>query len=158
MKHSERIFLATLDNLIRQAGTLAVLREKGAELQSLLTLRSEVPIATQPIALEIYGAQLPPSIKSSRLVAYKGGTIARIERHPNSQQRVLCLEGTGTIFTIEGEARFPHPITAENSAQVEERWCSVEENIWHQPVAGPATWIVLALHTATEQHLLDEYL
>ncbi|HZR41605.1 MAG TPA: hypothetical protein VFB12_15910 [Ktedonobacteraceae bacterium] len=157
MNRDEYFFVEQLDEVVRQPDVARAIEGYVARVQEHLQEHEELEEASLPVPVGTFGDQLPAVIASSRIVAYRAGTLARIERHPNSYQRVLCLQGLGEIITFEDGMRHAHMLVGRTGGSLAEKWASVAENVWHQPVACGPEWVVLAFHTATEQELIDEY-
>jgi hypothetical protein len=122
---------------------------------------------------------LPVQIRTVRLFGLKAGTKAPRERHPNSFQRVVSLEGTGVIqvWGLGGggsrtsdrgqrhrtdETRpvvsVLHRLRSAEDAPLGKRWSTVPTGLWHQAWASPdSDWVALAFHTAQSRHLVDQY-
>jgi hypothetical protein len=63
------------------------------DLQEFIAIAGAVPVP-----LSKFGAGLPQGIGSARVFALRANTSFKTERHPNSLQRVLPLEGDGKII------------------------------------------------------------
>ena len=122
---------------------------------------------------------LPVQIRTVRLFGLRAGASGPRERHPNSFQRVVSLEGTGVIqvWGLGGgvgptrhrtrrqgtrESRpvisVRHRLGSAEDAPPRRRWSTVPTGLWHQLWAAPdSDWIVLAFHTAQSGHLIDQY-
>ena len=118
-----------------------------AEIQAskeILVRDHSLVSGTVPVALSKFGSNLPDGIGSARIFTLRANTHFKTERHPNSRQRVLSLEG--------------QELDSLPASGLEKRWATVEPNLWHQPRAGSRDWVVLTFHEASEQELIDEYL
>ena len=113
--------------------------------------------AAVQVSLSVFGDNLPSEIKSCRVFALRAGLASRTECHPNSHQRMLSLAGTGEIKVFDGLEPHTVSLRSDRGGPLELRWGSLQENIWHQPIAGPKDWVVLTFHTAIEAELIDEY-
>ena len=153
----ERELLEGLDRLLFEPAIRAGLQQKAEELRQTLGENPEQVSATATAALELFGDRLPDEIKLCRVFLLRAGAKAKVERHTNSIQRLVCLEGAGKILVLEGENWRSQEISSDPAAGLEERWCGVAANIWHQPAAGRGDWVTIAFHTAAAEELIDEY-
>jgi hypothetical protein len=146
-----------------------------------LAARHRALMAWEPIPLSIYGKTLPPQLKSSWVFILRAGVNTGAERHPNSHQRMMSFEGSGDM-QVGGVAADTaaaagktsnagvRPRSAEPSekwrsnvlvsnphAPLEQRWISIPQNVWHQPVVPKeADWVVVSFHTVPAEELIEE--
>jgi len=157
MDHREKGFLKKIEALIDGEKARVAVHKAVQETKSMLDADPERLTAAVQVMLSVFGDGLPSEIKSCRVFALRAGLKSRTECHPNSHQRVLSLAGTGEIRVFDD----PKPVTVflkgDRDGPIEQRWGSLKENIWHQPVAGPEDWVVLTFHTASEAELIDEF-
>lgn len=135
---------------IRKIIDLAVSRAKEKFAQNT------APSITETIPLSIFGNRLPKEINLCRLFILKANTKSKIERHTNSYQRTFTLYGEGNT-KILGNNAWKSNVRKNSGSSVEDRWLSVPENTWHQPIALSADWITITFHTASESEIIDEY-
>jgi hypothetical protein len=148
-----RVILEKLDSLVRQTN-LDIAIQKSKEL---LAQDESLLAGAVPVPLSKFGAGLPEGIGSARVFALRANTSFKTERHPNSLQRVLSLEGDGKILVKDGVSQRIQALTSSMDARLEQRWASLGQNIWHQPQAGSQDWVVLTFHEVKESELVDEY-
>ena len=118
---------------------------------------TEALMTWEPIPLDVYGNALPPDIKSSWVFALRAGADTGAERHPNSHQRMMSLEGLGDMRTQEQGQWRSNLLTSDPSAPLEQRWISIPPNVWHRPViVRHANWIVVSFHTVPARELIEE--
>lgn len=157
MNKSEKSLLAKLGELARAAEANSIIQEAIVKAETELRQDPSKLGATVQIPLSIFGKGIPASIKSCRVFALRENTPFKTERHPNSHQRVLSLKGTGEVRVVEEGNPWTARLRSDPDAPIEEHWATLQENVWHQPVAGPEGWVVLTFHTAPEGESLDEY-
>lgn len=109
---------------------------------------------TYPLAT--YGGGLPEAIRSSWVFVLRAGTTSGAERHPNSHQRVMSYRGEADFPTWEDGAWRPHPLVSDPAVPLERRWLSIPVDVWHMPIMGEDTWVVVSFHTATDAELIEE--
>ncbi len=157
MQISERLLLETLDDLVFRADVQKAVENVAREAHSNFTADPDRPASSVPVELDIFPPNLPPIIRSCRVFVLRASREADIERHANSYQRVVSFAGTGTIRTLGSEGWKYRELSSDRSLPLDRRWHGTNENIWHQPMAGPEGWVAIAFHTATEDELRDEY-
>jgi hypothetical protein len=156
MDQHEKELLRKLESLLGNERTrIAIDTAISAAKMQLAADRQRIA-GSVPVSLSKFGDSLPSDIKSCRVFALRAGSEFKIERHPNSHQRVLSLEGTGKIRVFAEPGPWTFSLRSDSAGPLELRWASVRENMWHQPVAGNENWVVLAFHTASEGKLIDE--
>ena len=76
-------------------------------LKASLAAGRSPDLVYQSIDLSLYGARLPPGIRSSWVFALRGNTVSGAERHPDSIQRMMSYRGSGDLQTklAEGGSR-----------------------------------------------------
>jgi hypothetical protein len=114
-------------------------------------------MAWEPIPLSIYGNSLPPPIRSSWVFILRAGATTGAERHPNSHQRMMSIQGTGDMQT-GGEGRWQsNLLVSDPNADLQRRWISIPQNVWHQVVVPEGTdWVVVSFHTVPAEELIEE--
>lgn len=110
---------------------------------------------TTTIPIESLGNDLPKEAGLFRIYIQKADTIAKVERHKNSTQRVMSYRGTGSIRVQDNDAWTSNPLKSHGN--IKGKWLTVKPNIWHQPIASDNDWITLTFHTASESEIIDEY-
>lgn len=157
MDQREQKFLRKIEALLYSEKARFAIVKAVLDTKTMLDADPERLTAAVQVSLSVFGDTLPPEIKSCRVFALRAGLESRTECHPNSHQRVLSLQGTGDIRVFDDPEPFAVSLQSEMDGPLELRWGSLQENIWHQPVAGMADWVVLTFHTASEAELIDEY-
>jgi len=156
MDENEHELVALLEDLSVTDSAQSAIERAVAQAKQELKDKEEKLGGSVQLPLSVFGDKLPPFIKSCRVFVLRGGTEFKIERHPNSHQRVLSLEGSGEIRVFHDDGTWTASFGSVRQAPLDKRWASLHENVWHQPVAGPDDWAVLAFHTASEEDLIDE--
>ncbi len=147
--------LLSLDRIIRGPAVQAYLVDAAAEVRR--ELEAGGPKVYRSLDLEAFPL-LPAAIRLIRLFGLEGGTRGPKERHPNSYQRVVSVQGSGSIRIWIGEAAtLVRELRSDAEAPLRDRWSGVPPGYWHQPSAPQGDWIALALHTAGPSDLIDEF-
>lgn len=159
MTIEERVILETLNDAVRSEGVEAQIKPVIDRVRADLAQRPAAVMAWEPIPLRIYGDSLPDVIRSSWVFVLRAGTNTGPERHPNSHQRMMSLEGMGDL-QIRAEPDGPwqsNLLVTDPRAPLEQRWVSIPPNVWHQPViANDADWVVVSFHTVPAEELIEE--
>jgi len=148
-----KVILEKLDSLVRETNLDIEIQKSKA----LLAQDASLLAGAVPVPLSKFGAGLPQGIGSARVFALRANTRFKTERHPNSLQRVLSLEGDGEIIVKDSVYRRIQALTSASDARIEQRWATLDRNIWPQPQAGSRDWGVRTFHEVTENELVDEY-
>ena len=97
MSPKERSNLEELDRILRSV------RERIgptiSRVRNELERKTGALMAWEPIPLETFGAALPAGIQSSWVFILRAGGDTGVERHPNSHQRMMSLDGAGDMWT-----------------------------------------------------------
>ena len=157
MEEAEKELLNLLDQHIQDKTVQSFIEDAIVEAESELKVEPEKLAASVQVPLKIFGSHFPPSLKSCRVFVLRAGTEFKAERHPNSHQRVRSLKGSGQIRIFEEGGYYIVFLQSALTASIQERWISVKDSIWHQPIAGEKNWAMLAFHTVSENSLIDEY-
>ena len=138
------------DESIRKTIDLALSRAKERFTQST------VPSITEIIPLSIFGDKLPKEINLCRLFILKANTKSKIERHTNSYQRTYTLYGEGDTKILENNI-WKSNVRKSLGSSINDKWLSVPEDTWHEPIALSTDWVTITFHTASEDEIVDEY-
>ena len=117
---------------------------------------SDFVSVTKNIPIKKFFTNLPEEIKLCRIFGLKANTKSKIERHPNSFQRTFTYVGRGDTKILENDVWKPN-IKNSLGKSISERWLSIPEGIWHQPIALNDNWVTITFHTAGELEIIDEY-
>lgn len=134
-------------------------RDKLLEIANKLLpkISEKEPYAVQNIKLSELGENLPDLVGSLRVAVFFPNIETKVERHPNSDQFLFSLSGSGETRVYRNK-KWKRDCYGDiiTPASIKSRWHFVEKNIWHQSVAtGETPWILAAIHTAKE--VMDEY-
>jgi len=155
----ERAILERLDDLVRLSSARAAIQPVVARVRADLARKPAAVMTWEPLPLAIYENRLPPGIQSSWIFILRAGINTGPERHPNSHQRMMSLEGVGDL-QIRADSDSPwqsHVLKNEPRGELETRWVSIPPNVWHQPVvAKEADWAVVSFHTVPAEELIEE--
>jgi hypothetical protein len=154
MSTDERTVLKQLDKLVQESDLSFEIRRS----KELLKHDPSILAGTVPVSLNKFKGPLPAEIGSARIFSLRANTQFKTERHPNSRQRVISLEGTGEIVVKDKASPRTLTLTSSPHALLEERWATVAPNVWHQPQANNQDWVVLTFHQVPENELIDQYL
>lgn len=145
-----------LERLLQDAALRAALEERLAVVRADLA-GGPGDWAMRRVPLELFGAGLPPELRSSRVSVFRAGSAARIERHENADQFSCLLRGALTIQVLESGTRWQaRHFRAEGHAQ--QRISYVARGSWHHPLCpAEGDCELVAFHTVPAEALIDEY-
>jgi len=152
----ERAILEQLDAALRSDGVRPLIEAIAARVGSDLAAHPDAMLTWEPVPLASYGADLPPNIRSSWVFVLRAGTTSGAERHPNSHQRMMVWRGSGDFKIWEDSGWQSNVLVDDLAAPLERRWVSILVNVWHKPVMGEETWVVVSFHTALANELIEE--
>ena len=168
MAKEERLVLETLDKIVHSEEVRAQVLPIVARVREDLAKKPDALMTWEPVALEIFGDNLPAAIKSGWVFVLRAGVDTGAERHPNSHQRMMTFAGTGdmkvdakgTANEVEAESEIAwhsHVLVSDPNAPLERRWISIPKNIWHRPVIpSDGEWAVVSFHTVSADELIEE--
>ena len=180
MTAAEKAILVGLDQTLRSEKVRTLIRPVVERVRAKLSRETGALMAWEPISLTIYGGTLPDAIKSSWVFVLRAGATTGAERHPNSHQRMMSFQGWGDMQMQPESSENTGPRTAADArgsgeprevgdawqanvlisdpdAPLEERWISIPQNVWHQPVIPKETdWVVVSFHTVPAEELIEE--
>src|SRR5437763_16910027 len=139
MNPEDRATLVALDEVLRSEKVLSLIRPIVQRVRGKLGTIGEAELmAWEPIPLETFGRGLPQGIRSGWIFILRAGADTGPERHPNSHQRMMTLEGNGDMRTkcekeekgIEWRSNF---LISDPDAPLERRGISIPPNTWHLP-------------------------
>ena len=151
----EKSILEKLDSLLKKGDIANLITPMISEVKKELEQKQVVSI-TKNIPVESFGSELPTSINLCRLFILKANTKSKIERHTNSYQRTYTLCGKGDTKIFENNV-WKSNVRKSSGSSIENKWLSVPENTWHQPISFSDDWITITFHTAFENEIIDEY-
>lgn len=154
----EATLLEFLDNLLHAEGVRQSLDQIVERVERRLDQDPQAAIVWEPVPLDTYGVELPPSIRSSWVFILRANTASGAERHPNSRQRMMSYRGTGDLQTRESlqHTWSSHRLTSTPDAPIWQRWISIPANVWHQAVVLESNWAVVSFHTVSQDELIEE--
>jgi hypothetical protein len=168
MTEEERSLLQKLDGILRLEQAHAKIWPIVERVRAELLRKQDALMAWEPITLAMFKDALPAVIRSSWVFILRAGANTGAERHPNSHQRMISFEGTGDLQT-EAERVGESPsvkskiiwhsnvLVSDPEAELERRWISIPQNVWHRPVvARGADWVVVSFHTVPAEELIEE--
>jgi hypothetical protein len=157
MTKTEQSVLEELDRILRLEDVRVQIGQVVERVRADLHNQPDAVMAWEPIPLTTFGDALPEGIRSSWVFILRAGTNTGPERHPNSHQRMMTFEGIGDMQIGELGRLRSNVLTSDANAPVEQRWISIPQNVWHQPVIpSGADWVVVSFHTVPAEELIEE--
>ncbi|PYL06425.1 MAG: hypothetical protein DME33_13755 [Verrucomicrobia bacterium] len=153
----ERSRLEALDAVLRSDNVSEQIRNIVERVRAELARKEDALMAWEPLPLTVFGSALPHGIQSAWVFVLRAGADTGPERHPNSHQRMMSLEGSGDLQTGAPGKWQSKVLISDPEAPLERRWISVPQNVWHRPVVGAdADWVVVSFHTVPAEELIEE--
>ena len=168
MTEEERSTLKILDKIVQSQGVRTKIEPIIERVRADLSRKSNALMTWEPVPADIFGAGLPPSLRSAWIFVLRAGADTGAERHPNSHQRMMTFGGTGDMQIdvkcarndVESESDInwqSNMLVSDPDAPLESRWISIPQNIWHRPVIPKgADWVVVSFHTVPATELIEE--
>ena len=159
MSLEETTILQSLDRVVWSPATQTLLEPVVDRVYKQLADRTESVMTWDAIPLSRFGTNLPPQIASAWIFVLRAGANTGAERHPNSHQRMMSYLGTGDMQVRESEDEDwkSNILVGDRNLPLEQRWISIPQNVWHQPVIFPdADWVVVSFHTVPAEELIEE--
>jgi len=157
MTNEERQRLESLDAALRSQHVREKILPIITKVRSELARNKNALMRWEPIPLSVFGQPLPHRIRSAWIFVLRAGADTGAERHPNSHQRMMTMEGSGDMQLGEPGRWKSNFLQSDPAAPLEERWISIPPNIWHRPVVGKDTdWVVVSFHTVPADELIEE--
>jgi len=169
MKSQESSRLEELDRILRSGTVREKISPVISRVRAQLARKPEALMTWEPIPLKVFGGALSEEIRSSWVFVLRAGADTGAERHPNSHQRMMSMEGSGDMRTADPPS---HKATAWQEAEIvwrsnllvsdpaaplEQRWISIPPNVWHRPViSNDMDWVVVSFHTVPAEELIEE--
>ena len=157
MTPEERSRLESIEAVLQSENVREQIRPIVERVRAELGRKKEALMAWEPIPLNAFGGALPPRIRSAWVFVLRAGANTGPERHPNSHQRMMSLEGSGDLQTGEPGQWQSNVLVSNPEVPLECRWISIPPNIWHRPVVGvDADWAVVSFHSVAPDELIQE--
>src|SRR3954447_12247113 len=157
MRPEERTCLESIDTILRSDAVRQQIRPVVECVRAELARKKEALMTWEPIPLTVFGRALPGKIRSAWVFVLRAGADTGAERHPNSHQRMMTIEGSGDMRTEDGGQWQSNVLVSNPEAPLEQRWISIPQNVWHRPVVGDdADWTVVSFHTVPAEELIEE--
>ena len=152
----ERAFVEELDRFATRPRVLTALRRAKAAALAKLRQSPELPSTFISLDPSQLGAPAPQAIGSIRVAVTRLGDGLGIERHSNSTQYLLALDGPVETHVETAAGWRTDCFGRRRTSELEERWHVVPLGAWHKSTSpGRRNWSVVAFHTAKE--VKDEY-
>ncbi len=155
MSQAENKLLESLDIALNNKLVVPFINEAISNVTIELT-KSNFTSITKNISIDKFNGLLPNQIKLCRIFALKANIKSKVERHTNSPQRTFTYIGEGDTKILENNI-WKSNVKKNVGSSIDDRWLSVPENTWHQPIALSNDWITITFHTASEDEIIDEY-
>ena len=157
MTPGECSHLELIETVLRSENVREQIRPIVERVRAELARKKEALMAWEPIPLTAFGRALPSGIRSAWVFILRAGADTGPERHPNSHQRMMSLEGSGDLQTGEPGQWQSNVLVSNPEVPLECRWISIPPNVWHRPVVGvDADWAVVSFHTVAPDELIEE--
>src|SRR6266436_9508909 len=128
MTAEESSLLEILDTIVGSEEIRAQIYPIVERVRTELARNKKAQMTWEPIPLTIYGGELPAGIRSSWVFVLRAGADTGAERHPNSHQRMMSMEGSGDIRTEEQGEWGSNFLVRERDAALEEGWILIPPN------------------------------
>lgn len=147
----EKSIVEILDRVIKDSQILSSITPliEGAKNETVATV-------TKNVSLSLFKKKLPKQINLCRIFVLRANTASKVERHINSFQRTVTILGSGDTKILNNNVWVSNVRTADGKT-IKDRWLSVPENTWHQPISKKEDWVTVTFHTARESEIIDEY-
>jgi hypothetical protein len=157
MTPEEKVRLEKLDRVLSSPTVREQIAPIISRVQAKLARKIGALMTWEPIPLQIYGGGLPSEIRSSWVFVLRAGADTGAERHPNSHQRMMSIQGSGDMRTEEEGRWRSNVLISKSDAPLEQRWISIPQNMWHRPMIPKGSdWIVISFHTVPAEELMEE--
>jgi hypothetical protein len=150
----DRILVA-LDRDARASAVSAALAPTVTALLHQLNAAAHPLQAWQPLDADVVGLRLPEGIVSVWLFALRACGSFPSERHPNSWQRSVELQGRATFEIYRDSAWHAHPLNGA-ATSADGRAISIPPNVWHRIEVGAEPLVSLSFHTVPADQLIEE--
>lgn len=158
-----RPIIETLDQFCGRSDVIAVVRSARASALQQLDAAPQRGAVSVTVDLTSFGTGVPREARSMRVVIGRGVNEGRNERHANSEQYLLVLDGpVHTHVEIDGEWRVDRYGVGDTdpanpaSGPLASRWHAVPRGAWHRSVApSDGLWGVVAFHSVA--NVSDEF-
>jgi hypothetical protein len=149
--------LEELDSILRSDIVREQISLVISRVRAELARKPQALMTWEPTPLEVFGGALPTEIRSSWVFVLRAGADTGAERHPNSRQRMMSIQGSGDMRTEQEGNWRSNPLISEPAAPLEQRWISIPPNVWHCPViSNDMDWVVVSFHTVPAEELIEE--
>jgi len=145
--------LAELIHVVESNAVATQLKPAIDDVLAALIASPKEPQAWRALPQDFFASRLPAGIKSAWLFALRDGAVFGNERHPNSWQRSIALQGAAEFeLLIDGDWKsFAIQPTGSADCAV-----SIPPDVWHRIRIGPNVFVSLSFHTAPASELIEE--
>lgn len=157
--------IEALQRFAMQPGVMAALRRARSAAAKRLAFEPELRstfISLDPAGFDVGpGVSVPAAAATIRVAISRAGADTAVERHPNSTQVLLVLDGPVETH-VQTESGWRIDRYGEGAVQLSENqslenlWHLVPPGVWHKSNApGPGDCAVVAFHSARD--VRDDY-
>src|SRR5207248_6189799 len=125
MTQQEHAQLESIDAILRSETVRQQILPIIERVRAELARKKEALMTWEPIPLTVFGRALPPEIRSAWVFVLRAGADTGAERHPNSHQRMMSVEGSGDLQTGEPGQWQSNVLVSSSEVSVERRWISI---------------------------------
>src|SRR5437773_12085811 len=100
MSPEERSPLESLDAVLRSEDVRKEIPPVVERVRAELVRKKEALMTWEPIPLAVFGRKLPAEIRSAWVFVLRACADTGAERHPNSRQLSMSLQGNGDMQTV----------------------------------------------------------
>ena len=151
-----RPFVEELNLFASRPDVLRALSQADAEARAKLRQEPNLAAAFAAVDPSSLGCALPAAIGSIRVFVTRGIGGSGFERHANSTQYLLALDGAIETHVQTTDGWRIDRYGKGNPAVLENRWHVLSPGVWHKSAAlEERDWSVVAFHSARD--VIDEY-
>jgi quercetin dioxygenase-like cupin family protein len=156
------VFQAENDPVIRVlAQVVSSPRVKEMTAAALQRVTDALNAGTETMAWEVlpltqFGGSLPAEIRSCWIFVIRPGQATGAERHPNSHQRSLSLQGSGRFELRQATVWEAYDLDSGLAAPVGKTWVTIPPNTWHRLFSEAVPWGMISFHTVPSSQLIEE--
>jgi len=146
-----------LSNFLESQEVKPAIQRAVGEIRATLSENDGSETASISITAEqLPGIEFPEFGQLIRVYGARAGNKGKVERHPNSFQSMKTVQGNAITRVFDAKGNYVDQITDAASDEMN-KWSFVQENTWHQPIAGNENWIAVTFHSSPADSLIDEY-
>ena len=148
--------LAELARLVGDVATADKLAPVLSRVTAVLARAPKLPQAWEPLPTGLFGAQIPAEVKSCWVFALRAAAVFGSERHPNSHQRTIALNGTALFEVLRDGVWQQRPVDGTRGDPLDGGCVSIPSGAWHRIRIGPENFLSVSFHTVPASELIEE--